>query len=331
MHKFMHIRIILNKVGKIFNLSCLCVLLCFLFLSSNVNANASNTKGSQTHALFVLSKDSTSYTHVVDLIVADWAKNNRYAIVLKEEQNKLEIMLDKTDIVISLGTSAAETVFKNKSKKPHIVTLITESSFDSLAKQYFGTEAVALAAGISPILLDQPFERKVALAKKLLPKASRVGVMLGLATKEKITIYNNSIINRKMRPQTLVIDAEKNPIRQLDPIIKQSDVFIPVADSHLINVTTAKWILQLSYRYRVPVIGYSSNFVDAGALASVYSSAEGVAKQTLELLGSVFHKDYTHAVHQPKFCTVKFNTNVAWYLNLTIPDELAIDAGPCEL
>jgi len=304
--------------------------MCFLFLSANA-ASASNGKVSKTHALFVLSKDSASYTHVVDLIITEWAKNNQYAIVLKEEQNKLEIMLDKTDIVISLGTSAAEAVFKNKSKKPHIVTLITESSFDSLAKQYFGTEAVALAAGISPILLDQPFERKIALAKKLLPKVSRVGVMLGSATKEKITIYNNSIIDRKMRPQTLVIDAGKNPIRQLDPIIKQSDVFIPVADSHLINVTTAKWILQLSYRYRVPVIGYSSNFVDAGALASVYSSAEGVAKQTLELLSSVFHKDYTHAVHQPKFCTVKFNTNVAWYLNLTIPDELAIEAGQCEL
>jgi ABC-type uncharacterized transport system substrate-binding protein len=304
--------------------------MCFLFLSANV-ASASNGKGIQTHALFVLSKDSTSYTHVVDLIVADWAKNNQYAIVLKEEQNKLETMLDKTDIVISLGTSAAETVFKNKSKKPHIVTLITESSFASLAKRYFASEAVALATGISPILLDQPFERKIALAKKLLPKASRVGVMLGSATKEKITTYNNSIIDRKMKPQTLIIDAGKNPVRQLDPIIKQSDVFIPVADSHLINVTTAKWILQLSYRYRVPVIGYSSNFVDAGALASVYSSAEGVAKQTLELLGTVFHKDYTHTVHSPKFCTVKFNTNVAWYLNLTIPDELAIEAGRCEL
>ena len=331
MHKFIHIRINFKKISKALSLACSCVLLCLLSLSFNINANAANNKVSQTHALFVLSKESTSYTHVVDQIVADWAKNNQYSVVLKAEQQKLVGLLDKADIVISLGTSAAETVFKNKSKKPHIVTLITESSFDSLAKEYFGTKAVALAAGISPILLDQPFERKIALAKKLLPKVSRLGVMLGSATKEKITTYNNSIIDRKMKPQTLVIDPEKNPIRQLDPIIKQSDVFIPVADSHLINVTTAKWILQLSYRYRVPVIGYSSNFVDAGALASVYSSAEGVAKQTLELLGSVFHKDYTHAVHLPKFCTVKFNTNVAWYLNLTIPDELALDAGPCGL
>jgi ABC-type uncharacterized transport system substrate-binding protein len=331
MHNFIHIRINIKKLSKALSLACSCVLLCLLSLSFNVNANASNNKISQIHVLFVLSKDSATYTDVVDLIVADWAKNKQYSIVSKEDQKKLVGLLDKTDIVISLGSGATETVFKNKSKKPHIATLITQSSFDSLARQYFGSEAIALAAGISPILLDQPFERKVALAKKLLPKASHVGLMLGAATKAKITTYNNSIIDRKMKPQTLIIDADKNPIRQLDPIIKQSDIFIPVADSHLINVTTAKWILQLSYRYRVPVIGYSSNFVDAGALASVYSSAEGVAKQTLDLLDTVFNKDYIHTVHPPKYCTVKFNTNVAWYLNLTIPDELAIDAGQCDL
>ena len=72
----MHIRITLNKLGRIFNLSCLCVLMCFLFLSANA-ASASNGKVSQTHALFVLSKDSASYTHVVDLIITEWAKNNQ--------------------------------------------------------------------------------------------------------------------------------------------------------------------------------------------------------------------------------------------------------------
>ncbi len=330
MHKFIHIRINIKKTSKALGLAGLCVLLCFSFLSANVNA--SNSKASHTHALFVLSKDSASYTNVVDLIVADWVKNNnRYTIVLKEEQRKLENMLDKTDIVISLGTGAAETVFRKESKKPHIATLITQISFDSLAKQYFGSQAVALKAGVSPIVLDQPFERKIALAKKLLPKASQVGVMLGAATKAKITNYSQSIIDREMNPRTLVIDANKNPIRQLDPIIKQSDVFIPIADSHLINVTTAKWILQLSYRYRVPVIGYSSNFVDAGALASVYSSAEGVAKQTIELIDAIFKEDYTHSIHQPKYCTVKFNTNVAWYLSLQIPKGLGIEASQCNL
>jgi ABC-type uncharacterized transport system substrate-binding protein len=331
MHKFIHIRINIKKISKALSLACSCVLLCLLSLSFNVNANVANHKFSQTHALFVLSKDSATYTDVVDLIVADWAKNKQYSIVSKEEQQKLVGLLDKTDIVISLGSGATETVFKNKFKKPHIATLITQSSFDSLARQYFGSEAAALAAGISPILLDQPFERKIALVKRLFPKANNLGIMMGSSARDKITIYKNSVLSSKMKPHTLIINPDKNPVRQLDPIIKQSDIFIPIADTHLVNVTTAKWILQLSYRYRVPVIGYSSNFVDAGALASVYSSAEGVAKQTLDLLDTVFNKDYIPTVHSPKYCTVKFNNNVAWYLNLTIPDDLEYEAHLCKL
>jgi putative ABC transport system substrate-binding protein len=329
MHKLIQIRKNIEEISKIFIFACFCVLMYFLVLSANVYA--ANSQHNQMHALFVLSRDNVNYTNVVDLIVADWDKNNKYSIVFKEEQQKLVNLVDKTDIVISLGTSAVETVFKNKCKKPHIATLVTQSSFDSLAEQYFGSEAMALAAGISPILLDQPFERKVSLAKKLFPKASRVGVMLGSASKGKITTYKNAIIDSEMRPQILVIDPKKNPIHQLDPIIKKSDIFVPIADSHLINVSTAKWILQLSYRYRVPVIGYSSNFVDAGALASVYSSAEGVAKQTIELLDTIFKVGYIHSKHLPKYCTVKFNTNVAWYLNLKIPDDLVIDADKCVL
>lgn len=331
MRRFMHIRIVLNKIGKLYSITCSCMLLCFLFLSAS--ASATNSKAlDESYALFVLSKDSASYNKVVDLIVADWVgKNKKYTIIVKEERKKLTRLLNKTDIVISLGTSATETVFEQKPAVPHIATLVTQSAFDVLAKKYHGGVSSSLALGISPIFLDQPFERKIALAKKLLPKAANVGVMLGSTTKDKISIYNNFIIDRKMKPHTLVINADKNPIHQLDPIIKQSDIFIPIADSHLINVTTAKWILQLSYRYRVPVIGYSSNFVDAGALASVYSSAEDVAKQTVELLNSIFTKDYIHRVHLPKYCTVKFNTNVAWYLNLSIPDDLVIDSGQCDL
>ena len=129
----------------------------------------------------------------------------------------------------------------------------------------------------------------------------------------------------------LLIDPDKNPIRQLDPVIKASDVFIPIADSHFINVTTAKWILQLAYRQRVPVIGYSSNYVSAGALASVYSSPKDVAKQSIELIDAILTDDHIHQVHIPEYCTIKFNETVAWHLDLIIPVELEKNTGRCDL
>ena len=142
-------------------------------------------------------------------------------------------------------------------------------------------------------------------------------------------IRNSKKNNKKII--SILIDPDKNPIRQLDPVIKASDVFIPIADSHFINVTTARWILQLAYRYRVPVIGFSSNYVAAGALASVYSSPEDVAKQTTELIDTLLTKEYVYRVHNPEFCTIKFNETVAWHLDLVIPIELVKNTGRCNL
>ena len=52
----------------------------------------------------------------------------------------------------------------------------------------------------------------------------------------------------------------------------------------MINIATAKWILQLSYRYRVPVIAYSMAYLNGGALAAIYSSPENVGRQTADLI-----------------------------------------------
>ena len=167
--------------------------------------------------------------------------------------------------------------------------------------------AKAIASGVNPIILDQPFERRLNLARRLSKNITNVGVMLGPSAATKSSFYTDVINQKKLKPQILLIDSDKNPIRQLDPVIKSSDVFIPIADSHLINVTTAKWILQLAYRHRVPVIGYSSNYVAAGALASVYSSPEDVAKQTTELIDALLTENHIHQIHEPQYCTIKFN------------------------
>jgi ABC-type uncharacterized transport system substrate-binding protein len=218
-----------------------------------------------------------------------------------------------------------------KISQPVITTLITQSAFNSLSKKYYGNSSEAVSLGVNPIFLDQPFERRLKLAYRLVDQLDKVGFMVGPSGVAKQEFYASSISEKSLKPQMIVIDPDKNPIRQLDPVFKSSDVFIPVADSHFINVTTAKWILQLGYRYRVPVIGYSANYVDAGALASVYSSPEDVSKQTAELIQSLRTKNHKHQIHIPKYCTIKFNKSVAWHLNLNIPDDLEKHNGRCDL
>lgn len=301
--------------------------LVFLFACANANSYKLD------HVLFVLSKNSPEYQEIVNFVTTDLSKGKviSYEVLIYSEQTDLDKSLENSDLVVSIGSAAAESILARKIPQPLITTLITKSAFNSLAKKYYGDSSEAVSSGVNPIFLDQPFERRLKLACRLVDKLEKVGVMVGPSAVANQELYASSISEKSLKSQMIAIDPDENPVRQLDPVIKSSDVFIPIADSHFINVTTAKWILQLGYRYRVPVIGYSANYVDAGALASVYSSPEDVSKQTAELIQSILTKNHKHQIHIPKYCTIKFNKSVAWHLDLDIPDNLVKHNGHCDL
>ena len=303
------------------------LLLVFLFACAHANSYKLD------RILFILSKNSPEYQEIVNSITTSWGDNKAisYEILIQNEQAGLDKSLEKSDLVVTLGTVAADRILARKISQPLITTLITESAFNSLSEKYYGNSSEAVSSGVNPIFLDQPFERRLKLAYRLVDQLDKVGFMVGPSGVAKQEFYTSLISEKSLKPQMIVIDPDKNPIRQLDPVFKSSDVFIPIADSHFINVTTAKWILQLGYRYRVPVIGYSANYVDAGALASVYSSPEDVSKQTAELIQSILTNNHKHQIHTPKYCTIKFNKSVAWHLDLDIPDNLVKHNGHCDL
>lgn len=298
----------------------------FLFVHCNSYSNKLD------HILFVLSKDRPELNKVVNIITNDFKTSKKFNFsVLLENQLSIDDEVRNSEVIITLGTSAADRILAKKITQPVINTLITESAFNALAEKYYGDVSKATDSGVNPIVLDQPFERRLKLARQLLKNMADVGVMLGPSVAKNHNSYTQSLLERDLNPKILLLDSNKNPIRQLDPIVKASDVFIPIAGSHLINVTTAKWILQLAYRYRIPVIGYSENYVAAGALASVYSSPQDVSRQTLELVESLLAEGHKNQVHLPNYCTVKFNKTVAWHLNLTIPNKLEKNTGRCDL
>jgi len=275
--------------------------------------------------LFIVSKDTANYIQIVELIKADLGNREKgvsFSTVQKDARDKVESAMEKSDLIVTLGSSAAEIAIGKKVGKKLIASLITESAFTALAEQHYGSKSKALASGISVVVLDQPLQRSLKLAATVLPELNHVGLMLGPSSKINAPVFERQLKDAGMKPHILSIAATDNPIHKIDPVMKNSDVFIPIADSHLINVTTAKWILQLSYRYRVPVIGFSKNYVNAGALAAVFSSPEDVARQTAEVVLDLLVGNHQSSnMHLPKYCTLKFNKNVAWHLGMNIKGE----------
>jgi ABC-type uncharacterized transport system substrate-binding protein len=123
-----------------------------------------------------------------------------------------------------------------------------------------------------------------------------------------------------MHSRFVTISAKDNPIHKIEPVLSRSDVFIPVPDSRLINIATAKWILHLSYRHKVPVIAFSQSYLKAGALAAIYSSPQNVAEDTTQWL--INNRDaIVGSLYKPTYYSLSFNTSVAANLKIKLKSE----------
>ena len=276
------------------------------------------------HVLFVASKPSADYVEVLDSVKQQLQKLSPESYVFNTRFRTSELSLEGdlalADFVVTVGTAAADMAFSSKPKAPIISVLITENAFSALAEKYYGSIEDAFAAGVSSICLDQPVTRSIQLARLLVPDSPEVGVMLGPASVHRQSELSKYISDSGLQPQFVSISAKDNPIHKIEPVLSRSDVFIPISDSRLINIATAKWILHLSYRHKVPVIAFSKSYLKAGALAAIYSAPADVAKDTVEWLVKPGNAAVGSS-YKPAHYSLDFNQSVAANLKIKLQTE----------
>jgi ABC-type uncharacterized transport system substrate-binding protein len=281
------------------------------------------------HVLFVVSKSSADYVEVLNGVQErlEAQSPGAYEFTARFRAPRLNLKPDlaKADFVVSIGTAAADLAFSHQPKVPIISVLITENAFSVLAKKYYGSIEDAFAAQVSSVCLDQPVTRSIELAKLVIPKVSKVGVMLGPASISRAAALGKYIVDTDLHPQFVNIDTKDNPILKIEPVLSRSDVFIPISDSRLINIATAKWILHLSYRHKVPVIAFSKSYLKAGALAAIYSSPVDVARDTVDWFANS-RASTAGGLYKPTHYSLNFNKSVAANLQIELkPDQFYRD------
>ena len=278
----------------------------------------------EVNVLFVASKSTVDYIEVLDSVKRQLETENSqgYAFNTRFRPSEIDLKndLSAADYIVTVGTTAADAIYRAKPKAPIISVLITENAFLVLAEKHYGSVEKAFAAQVSSICLDQPVTRSIQLARLLIPDVSKVGVMLGPASADRQDELSQYIVGSGLQPQLVAINAKDNPIHKIEPVLSRSDVFIPISDSRLINIATAKWILHLSYRHKVPVIAFSKSYLEAGALAAVYSSPSDVARDTAEWLLNVGELE-AGGLYKPNHYSLNFNQSVAANLKIKLKAE----------
>lgn len=224
------------------------------------------------------------------------------------------------ELLVPLGTSAAEYVASQPDRGSTLFALIPSDTFQHLRDCCIDEDD----RPVSAVFVDQPIEQQLRLTRALLPNARRLGALLGPTSLQRAEEIRESAnrLGFDIRMET-VTDEQAIGIA-LRRIAAEVDALLAVPDPLVFQRSTISNILLASYRHELPVIGYSEGLVRAGATAAVFADieqlAETAARKTLAY--------YESRVLEPSCFALDFsvslNREVLRSLRLPVPSERAL-------
>ena len=225
------------------------------------------------------------------------------------------------DILVSIGSQALTELRVRYPDRPALHLFVTS---DFWREQSARDTALGNNTAVA---LDQPPQRLLTLARLLVPGARTLPAVLGPVSRKHGAELESGAVALGFKPLVDILEPDDNPIAMLSPLIKAAQVMVVLPDSADFNRAVAKWLLQLSFRARIPVIGFSRAYTDAGALASVYSTPENVGQQGAELLAErLAHGLFPPGMQPPRYYTLTTNATVADALGIALPAAAALEA-----
>ena len=281
-------------------------------LAANTAPHDKNTK--KHHVYIIYSPDNTLHATIIQKL-AENLKLKRSDIIISEitPEEKIKTINSNTDLIIRIGYTGMRSANQHypKTNKLFISTDPNKYRLDINKNK---NDAI--------LYMAQPYCRQIPFIKLLNGQWKTIGL---LNSWEK-PIDTNTIQQcaKKHGLKTYIVNTSSNEGLKdnIKDVLNHSDILLALPDKNIYNSKSVKNILLTSYRYRKPVIAFSKNFTDAGALASIYSSTEQIAQSAGNLIGQYFESGqrFKKSVNYPQAFNVSINRQVFRALDLSIPD-----------
>lgn len=266
----------------------------------------------------LLSDDSRYYQQVAEAVINDVRTRHPGTGIILHTLDAAAPwpMSANGSLAITVGTQASIESARRFPHRPQLSLFVTNAVWGDLAKQYDLSNKAA-------IFIDQPAERILALAKVVAPDAKIYATALGPVSAGNWRNLTKAAQDLDVKLISRSITPDSNPLTVLTPLLKTADLFVALPDNSVINRNVAKWVLHLAFNHKIPVIGFSKAYTDAGGTASLYTSNEDISRQALEWL-----EDYLDNPEQPEwqtyapsYFTISVNPAVARNLRLKKTNE----------
>ncbi|MDX1634556.1 MAG: ABC transporter substrate-binding protein [Marinobacter sp.] len=249
------------------------------------------------------------------------AFNARFTTLLKERLGReVEILPYSPELsrarpdtpVIALGPQALSRVQDQQPRPPTLALMVTEDQFEG----YQSRQGAALSA----VYHNPPLLQQALLGKLILPQSTRVALLVQPGEEASFDDLIKALADFGLQARVFIVAGDDSLIATLSRALSYGDFLLAQPDTVIYNPRTIKHILLTAYRRNRIVIGPNQAFVNAGALASIYTPISTVIDETVAALQAYKATGELPPPAYPSALDVQVNQQVARSLNIPLPD-----------
>ncbi|MDP2788280.1 MAG: ABC transporter substrate binding protein [Pseudomonadota bacterium] len=231
--------------------------------------------------------------------------------------SQVQSMTRTSDLVAPVGVKAARFVAEHHAGQAAVLSLMIPRA----VSEKLQWPASLGRKKVSAVYIDQPPSRSLGLVEAAFPAARRVGVLISADNAGVAKLLMQESARRNLKLHVESVDSADDVAPALRRVLPDSDVLLLVPDAIAINAGNAQNVLLTTYRFRVPVLGFSQGLSKAGAVASVYSSPAQIGRQGASMAVRLAADDEMPLPQHAAEFFIAFNPHVARSLGVVLPNE----------
>jgi ABC-type uncharacterized transport system substrate-binding protein len=267
----------------------------------------------------IASEEGGAYRVVVDAFREDYtgSRTLRYWTLSDLGSQGIRGLTGENDLIVPIGLKAASAVAAQHAGQASVLTLMVPH----VSAQRLDWPLSLARGKLAHVHIDQPASRTLNLMEAVFPRARRVGLVTSAENGEIVKAFKQEADRRRLSLKVARVANEADVAPALREVLPESDVLLLVPDSIAFHAGNARNVLLTTYRYRVPVVGFSQGLARAGAVAVVYSSPAQIGRQgaRIAMRWKPESGDLPQSQYAEEF-SISFNPHVARSLGVVLPD-----------
>lgn len=273
--------------------------------------------------VILLSAQGGAYSEVAESLQVELVRQgfaSRISTLVVGGSTSEELSVLSPNLVVAVGAKATQLAVSGGDPRVPVLSLLTPRStiqaMVSLIRSRGGDPR-----RFAGLYLEQPLARYFELVRLVFGSGSRVGVLLGPDSRQDLDFLLAQASPRGVHLTYEFVERASEIYPALQRLAAQSDVLLLIPDRSAVNLETAQNLLLGALRLRLPVIGYSSTFVRAGAALALYSKPAQIGSEGSEFAKLLLKGGGGGGGRYPKSLAVEVNALVAKSLGLQIESE----------